>query len=197
MRLSIFIGLVFLFSSCTSYPVLKQYDSNLETIGEKEIKFEDGGTAKLANKKEGTTTLLLVRHAEKKKGGNDPQLTAKGSNRAVKLAQILEAFDIQKVYSSNYQRTLETAEPVLKSKGIGVEIYNPRELDKLKSSILKEDIGNNVLVVGHSNSTPTLANLFAGKDLFEKFDESDYNNLLLLEFTKPEKVKATRLYIKM
>ena len=198
MRSLYFFSLLFIFSSCTSYPVLKEYPESLSSISSKRIAFENGSSARLVDgARDGATVVVLVRHAEKASGGNDPQLTEKGSQRAVKLAEVLDPLEIEKVYSSNYQRTLETAEPLLKKRNLEVEIYNPRELKVLWSKILKEDQGKKVLVVGHSNSTPSLANQFTGKESFPQFDESDYDNVILIEFTKANKVRASRLSLKM
>lgn len=181
--------------SCVSYPNLKEHTQEIENISTQELSFQDGTTAKIGFKtKKQSTKILLVRHAEKKKtGGKDPQLTEKGSQRAEQLAKLLEGMSIDKIYSSNYQRTLETAEPLLKARNLGVELYNPRKLEEFKSNIIATDQGKTILIVGHSNTTPTLANLLAGADLLQQFDESDYNNLILLEFIDPAKVKVNRL----
>lgn len=195
MRYLLFFTLIVLLQSCGSYPILNEYKKPLTEVDEKgKLRFADGSAARLVpDKKTPATTLFLVRHAEKAKGGNDPHLTEQGSRRAVKLADILEHYGIEKIYSSNYQRTLETAEPLLKRKDLVVEIYNPRNLEALKSKILEEDLGKKILVVGHSNSTPSLANLFSGENRLKSFDETDYNNLLLVEFRDPKKVIITQL----
>ena len=195
MRYLLFFTLILLLQSCGSYPMLKTYKEPLTAVDSKgKLQFSDGSSARMVpDKKTPVTTLFLVRHAEKAKGGNDPHLTEQGSRRAVKLADILEAYGIEKIYSSNYQRTLETAEPLLKRNNLVVEIYNPRNLEELKQNILTKDIGKKILVVGHSNSTPSLANLFSGENRLQSFDESDYENLLLIEFRDPKKVIVTQL----
>jgi broad specificity phosphatase PhoE len=111
-------------------------------------------------------TIYLIRHAEKdEKSANqrDPVLSEAGELRAANLAYIFEETEINRIYSTNYFRTLSTAGPVAKEKGITPELYNAQELNKFCELLLsrKED----VLVVGHSNTTSVLAGLLAGKEL--------------------------------
>jgi len=64
-----------------------------------------------------TTTIYLVRHAEKQTTGNgsmmisDPDLTEDGRLRAKALADTLAGKKITAVYATQYKRTQQTAEP--------------------------------------------------------------------------------------
>lgn len=60
-------------------------------------------------------TFYLVRHAEKvADDSNDPDLTAAGREQAVKIATRLKNKGITDIWSSDYQRTRETAAPPAK-----------------------------------------------------------------------------------
>ena len=123
-------------------------------------------------------TIYVVRHAEKADDGtNDPPLTAQGRQRADLLAEILGDKGIDRIYSSDYKRTRQTATPLSRNTKIAIASYNPRNLEELFSQ-LEGLSGESILVVGHSNSTPSLANLILGEEQYAKFDESDYNNLI-------------------
>ncbi len=110
------------------------------------------------------TTILIVRHAEKVlNAGDDPHLTEAGNARAQELAKVAENAHVGSVYVSQYQRTKETAAPLLAAHGdiseravpvnmSGVKNY-PKEL---ASTILSADRGKTVLVVSHSNIVPAL-----------------------------------------
>lgn len=137
-------------------------------------------------------TYYLVRHAEKQKDGTDnPHLTEQGHERAELLAQQLKFAGINKIYSSDYHRTLETAEPLAKLLELKVELYNPRELENFAEA-LKQETGR-VLVVGHSNTTPPLAELLSDQAVPE-IDDSEYTNLYQIVLVG-DKAELTRFQI--
>jgi broad specificity phosphatase PhoE len=130
-----------------------------------------------------STTIYLMRHAEKTKDGtHDPTLTAEGRERAQILASKLKGENIRAIYSTDYKRTRQTVAPLAEALNIDLIIYNPNDLDALKEEILQEyKYGETVVVVGHSNTTPTLVNLLISKKQFKSIDESDYTNLYKVE----------------
>ncbi len=122
-------------------------------------------------------TIYLVRHAEKELSGDDPKdppLTPCGEERAASLAVFLSEVRLDAVYSSDFLRTRNTAQPVAQDKELEVRIYDHKKLEKFAEKLLER--GEDVLVVGHSNSTPALAGLLVGKEL-EPMDESIYNRI--------------------
>lgn len=124
-------------------------------------------------------TVFLVRHAEKESGDN-PALTAEGQQRALQLADLLEAVELDAVFSTKYRRTELTADPVAVSKGLPVMDYDPRDLPAFAKKLQKEFQGKTVLVVGHSNTTPTLAGLLDGTQSYPAFEESEYGNIMVV-----------------
>lgn len=120
-------------------------------------------------------TIYLVRHAEKQDDGTkNPHLTKQGQKRADYLAQQLSLANITKIYSTNYNRTQETAKPLSDLLGISVQSYDPRKLEEFAET-LKAEVGHAV-IVGHSNTTPTLAALLSGEEV-DAIDEDEYENL--------------------
>ncbi len=120
-------------------------------------------------------SIYLVRHAEKAKtGGKDPVLTQQGELRANKLAERLAASKIKRVFSTDYNRTRSTAQPLAEKLGLKVEIYNPRELEVFAQQVKKME--GNILIVGHSNTTPMMVHLLGG-DAHGDIDESVYDRL--------------------
>ncbi len=142
-----------------------------------------GCTAAKVNSTATSTTVYLMRHAEKAKDGTkDPSLTAEGRERAQTLARKLKGENIRAIYSTDYKRTRETVAPLAEALELDVIIYNPKDLNSLKEEILKEyKYGETIVIVGHSNTTPTLVNLLISKEQFQPIDESDYTNLYKLE----------------
>ena len=71
--------------------------------------------------------IYLVRHAEKQAGATeDPNLTETGRLRSANLAVMLKSADIARVFTTDYTRTRETADPVAKVVGVELQIYDPK-----------------------------------------------------------------------
>jgi 2,3-bisphosphoglycerate-dependent phosphoglycerate mutase len=139
-----------------------------------------------------STTYYIVRHGEKTNTPpKDPVLSEDGMKRAQKLKADLAGKGIKKIYSSNYQRTKMTAQPLADALNVQIEIYNPADqlpfVEKLKTS--KE----NSLIVAHSNTLRQILNGLAEKEVLAKdLDESEYDNIYVIKRSgsgKP-KVKA-------
>lgn len=136
-------------------------------------------------------TIYLVRHAEKALSTDnpkDPPLTPCGQQRAESLASFLGEVSLDAIYSSEYTRTKSTAQPTATTKQLEVKIYNPRELNDFAKLLIdrKED----AFVVGHSNTTGTLAGLLVGQEI-GTFDEAIYNRIYQVTIYK----KKGRLHI--
>ena len=116
-------------------------------------------------------TFYLLRHAEKQTGDN-PELTVQGQKRAGRVAKLLSLSDIQAVYSTDYQRTRQTAEPIAQVKNLPVQLYNPKSLKQFAQKLI--DLNENAIIVGHSNTTPELVNLLSGQTV-PAMDEGTFN----------------------
>lgn len=137
------------------------------------------------------TTLILMRHAEKDNDGTkDPGLTEEGRSRAQELVKILGDTKIDAIYSTAYKRTNATVEALAISKALSVVSYDPMngaEMDK----ILQKFNGGTVILCGHSNTTPWVANYFLGREELTDFKDSDYDNLILLSVVAKGNAKLT------
>ncbi len=124
------------------------------------------------------TTFILVRHAEKGNDGTkDPELSEAGLMRAQSLAKLMKATKVDAIYSTPYKRTRNTVNPLAKEKGIDVLEYNKiEEMDAL----LKKYQGGTLVICGHSNTVPALANYLIGKDSYLAFEDSDYGNIFII-----------------
>ncbi len=122
--------------------------------------------------------VFLVRHAEKTNAGKDPELSPAGLERVGTLVGALRDAELDAVHSSDYVRTRDTATPVADAHDLKVELYNPRELPALVARLRKR--GGRHLVVGHSNTTHTMAELLGGKPGSPIDDKSEYDRLYIL-----------------
>ena len=122
-------------------------------------------------------TIYLVRHAEKEIYSTinvNPPLTQCGQLRAQSMASLLKDVDLDAIYSTDYTRTIKTAQPTAEMQGLEIQMYDPRKLKKLAKLLTNSK--ENALVVGHSNTTGVLAGLLTGEEI-GPFDEKIYNRI--------------------
>lgn len=127
------------------------------------------------------TVYYLIRHAEKditNPNERDPNLTKTGLSRAKKWSEVLKYVHFDAVYSTNFIRTKLTASPTAKANNIEITIYDPNTVN-IKTFKTKNK-SKTVLIVGHSNSTPSFVNNLLDKSKYEKIDESVYGNLYIV-----------------
>jgi len=119
------------------------------------------------------TTFILVRHAEKEATGSDPDLTREGQARAQSLVHLLEKQQVDAIYSTNFNRTKNTVKPLADSKGLQIMVYEKQpDVAAMKGT---------VVICGHSNTIPALANQLIGKEQYKTFDDTDYGNILIIK----------------
>lgn len=139
------------------------------------------------------TTVILVRHAEKVLiGPLDAELTADGKARAADLAYLLRHVELKAIYSTPFKRTRFTARPTASAKDIEIKLYDPRS-SKFLGQVLKDHAGESVLIVGHSNTIPAMANELTGQKLYSDLEDSIYDNLFIVSVTEMGKAVVTRI----
>ena len=144
---------------------------------------------------EETTTYYLIRHAEKQRTNptdKDPSLTFTGLKRADLWADVLSKANINFVYTTDYNRTKETALPTAQKYGLSMYVYNPAKMydDGFKYNTK----GKNVLIVGHSNTTPAFVNKIIGYNKYQQIPDDINGNLYIVTVTK---TGATSVLLKM
>ncbi|MGB6268734.1 MAG: phosphoglycerate mutase family protein [Olleya sp.] len=128
-----------------------------------------------------TTTYYFIRHAEKDQSdatNKNPDLNRKGKRRTRKWKRYFKRKNIDAIYSTNYKRTLATAFPTAINKRLPVILYNPRHTDF--ETFKKETKGQSVLIVGHSNTTPSFVNAIIGQEKYQDIDEKLNSKLFIV-----------------
>ncbi|APZ47261.1 phosphoglycerate mutase [Polaribacter reichenbachii] len=134
------------------------------------------------------TSYYLIRHSEKDRSNMmnaNPHLNFEGEKRAQKWAAYFKDIKFDAVYSTKYFRTVETATPTAKTKGLEIKYYNPSKM--FDSVFQAETLGKTVLVVGHSNTTPHLANKILGEEIYQDMDDNDNGSLFIVTVKGNEK----------
>ncbi|MCR9228998.1 MAG: histidine phosphatase family protein [Flavobacteriaceae bacterium] len=127
------------------------------------------------------STFYFIRHAEKDRTdpeNPDPELNQDGLDRAIRWAEVFDAIPLDIVYSTNYERTSMTAAPTSVKKDIDIKYYDPNTFDAEEFKLVNQD--KNILVVGHSNTTPMLVNQVIGKEKYDQMDDSDNSSLFIV-----------------
>ena len=142
-----------------------------------------------AQNKEELTTFILVRHAEKATGqnampsNNDPKLSDEGLKRAERLTELFSQASIGAVYSTAYERTRGTVTPLAKAKSLEIQYYEPGKLEAI-DKIWSENQGKTVVICGHSNTIPKIANYLSSTDKYKDFNDADYGNIIIVTVSK-------------
>ena len=125
--------------------------------------------------------IYLIRHAEKvrtDKSDRDPDLNNKGLIRAETWKDYFFDKDISKIYSTNYKRTVKTVKPLAENKNLEIIIYSPD--DVVYEDFLDSSVGENTVVVGHSNTIPDFVNNLVNEDHYGQIDDLTNSNLYIV-----------------
>lgn len=121
------------------------------------------------------TVVYLIRHAEKADASANPNLSAEGLERAANWAVLLQDVAFEAFYSTNYNRTLQTIQPIATSNEKEVIVYNPSNFGL--EHLIGAYEGKNIFIVGHSNTIPQLINAYLGETIYPDMTESEFGNL--------------------
>jgi broad specificity phosphatase PhoE len=131
------------------------------------------------------SVVFAVRHAERADASgtppnmtaSDPDLSAAGHARAKSLAAMLKDAKITAIFTSEFKRTLQTAEPLAKEINVKIEQVSSKDSAALLKRVRAAK--GNVLVVGHSNTVPELLKSLGAQEAVTIGDQ-DFDNLFLL-----------------
>jgi broad specificity phosphatase PhoE len=127
-----------------------------------------------------TTTYYITRHAEKSGTDmtNNPPLSAEGEKQGLDLKAYLTGKNIKSIYSTNFLRTRNTAQPTSVAINVLVEVYT--HVNNLVDSLKATNKGN-VLIVGHSNTVDDIVNRFTSAATMTDLADSEYGNLFIVK----------------
>jgi len=145
-----------------------------------------------------TTTLIVVRHAEKaEQSADDPGLNTQGKLRAQRLADMLADVDVvaglDAIYASPFRRTQETARPLANRLELPISVWAVDDFKGLEDKILDDHRGEIILIVGHSNTVPRIIAEFGGSKRVPDIPEHQYNDLFVVSIPWFGRTKTLRL----
>jgi phosphohistidine phosphatase SixA len=138
------------------------------------------------------TTVILIRHAERlvTPGNNDPHLSAAGKSRAKRLLHVLGQANVSAIYTSEFIRTKETAQPL--ADALSLSPIEETEAQDIKTDILLNHAGKTVLVVGHTDTVPEVIRSL-GDNSGHEIDVEEFDNMFVATVLGESRVRVTRL----
>lgn len=140
----------------------------------------------------GETIIYLVRHAEKStENPSDPDLSPIGFVRADSLASQLKEAGINVIITTHLKRTIETAQPLAKKRGITPEVVaisgsTAAHIDSVVAAV-RRHMGSRILVVGHSNTIGRIAEGLGAPHIGDLCD-NEYSTLIILSIHRSSPV---------
>lgn len=140
------------------------------------------------------TTVILVRHAEKKiePSNPDPDLSEAGQARAQELARMLGNAGVTAIYATNFKRTQQTVKPLSDAVGVQATIIDAKQTADLANRILTTNRGQTVFVAGHNNTVPEAIAALGGERL-PIIPENEFDNMFILTIYRFGRAKVVKL----
>ncbi len=137
-------------------------------------------------------TVLVVRHAEKVDSGSDPDLTPEGQVRAGHLRDALSMARIDAIIATQYQRTVQTVQPVADS-------HPPLQVQALAEANIVPTLralppGSVAVVAGNSFNIPSIIASLGVSGVTVPSDE--YDNLWMIRFGASLAAGASMVHLK-
>ena len=124
-------------------------------------------------------TAIVVRHAERLDSSTDSPLSSAGQARAARLAAMLKDAGISAIYTTERQRTTQTAQPLAEALRLAPRILKVEDIDGVVAAVRAARDADRILIVGHSNTVPTiLQRLGVGEAV--TIGDDDYANLFVV-----------------
>jgi len=161
------------------------------------------GFAAWAYSRAESTTVILVRHAEKQAGdAADPSLSASGEARAQQLARLFDSMPspgrLTAVLTSPALRCRLTIAPLAASLGVAPVIV-PAAADSaaaptLAGQILRDYAGGRVLLVAHADTIPAIVAALSGRPEIPPIAADEYGTIYVVTVPRLGAANLLRLH---
>lgn len=140
------------------------------------------------------TTVILVRHAEKKiePDNPNPDLSPQGQARAQELVHMLGNTGITGIYATQYGRTQQTVQPLAEKLSLPVNRVDSGNTLELVRQIKSNYAGGVVFVAGHNNSVPAIIAALGGGN-YPTIPEGEYDNMFIVTLYRFRKANAVKM----
>ncbi|MDQ2920572.1 MAG: histidine phosphatase family protein [Acidobacteriota bacterium] len=153
------------------------------------------GVSAVAQSSHSSTTVILVRHAEKKivpPENKDPDLSPAGIARAQELVRMFGDTGVAAIYATQFKRTLQTVKPLADKLGIPVTQVEAKKTTELVKQIRARNAGQVIFIAGHNNTVPEIIAALGGPQL-PIIPETEFDNLYILTVESDGSAKLLKL----
>jgi len=144
-----------------------------------------------------STTVIVIRHAEKEPGSVDPPLTQAGEARAALLARMFgdakAPGHIDAIYISPALRSRLTAAPLAARLGVTPIVAPADDPRGLARRVLQEHGGGRVLIVGHSDTVPAIVAALSGNEHIPEIAAQEYGTMYIVTVPRIGRANFLRL----
>jgi broad specificity phosphatase PhoE len=147
----------------------------------------------------GSTTVIVIRHAEKdlSVSATDPPLTAAGEARAELLAGMFgdgkHLGHLDAIYVSPALRNRLTAAPLAARLGIAAAVVPADDPRGLARRALHEHAGGRVLIIGHSDTVPQIVSALSGNPKIPEIQDQEYGTMYIVTVPRIGRANLLRL----
>jgi phosphohistidine phosphatase SixA len=127
----------------------------------------------------GQEAIYLVRHAERASTASDSPLSAAGKARAKRLASWLRDAGITQIFTTNLQRTMQTAAPLAGEIAVTPTVIPASDTSALLAAVHRTGPRDRLLIVGHSNSVPDVLRAL-GVTVPVTIADTEFDNLFIV-----------------
>lgn len=140
------------------------------------------------------TTVILVRHAEKKiePTNPDPDLAPAGVERAQEIAREFGGAGINAIFATQYKRTQQTVKPLSDRISVPVTLVDAKQPDELVKRIQTSLRGQTIFFAGHNDSVPAIVSALSGEK-YPVIPDTEYDNLYIVTIYRFGKAKVLKL----
>jgi broad specificity phosphatase PhoE len=134
----------------------------------------------------GSTTVIVIRHAEKdlSVSATEPPLSPAGEARAALLAHMFgdarTPGRIDAIYVSPALRNRLTAAPLAARLGISETVAPADDPRGLARRVLREHSGGRVMIVGHSDTVPAIVAELSGDPQIPEIGDQEYGTMYIV-----------------
>ena len=100
--------------------------------------------------------IYVVRHAERADQSTDSPLSPAGQTRAESLARVLRDAGVTHIFTTELQRTAQTAAPTATSRHVTPHALAAADTAAVVTALRRLTPTDRALVVGHSNTVPAI-----------------------------------------
>ncbi|MGD2117707.1 MAG: histidine phosphatase family protein [Chromatiales bacterium] len=136
-----------------------------------------------------TTTVILVRHAERTTFTK--VLTEAGKKRAAALVRTLDGIEIDAIYSPDLVRNIDTVKPLAQQRGLTIILVDSKpDTQEVAKRLLHDHPGSTVLWVGNTTNLPSIYADLGGQGEAPM----QYGDLFILNVPDKGFTKVTKKY---